>query len=135
MQIDGSAPVKGTQGDRTAASKPASKGDGKSFAAAFKKASTAHPLVPTTPPVPPAPASATTAANQPAPVPEAKCDPAPENALQNSAAKEGPVKNAAISAEDHMETIKFRLKSGYYNTKNVDEALTDKLTGFFDELA
>ncbi len=36
---------------------------------------------------------------------------------------------------DHMATILFRLKSGYYTTKAMDDALTDKLSGFFDDLA
>lgn len=135
MKIDGSAPIKGTPGDRPAASKANPKGDGKSFAAAFNKAATAHPLgsSPSPAPAAPAPVAATTPAA--ATLAPAQAAASHEEAALNPAPKEGPVKHASISSEDHMEAIKFRLKTGYYNTKNVDDALTDKLTGFFDELA
>lgn len=34
-----------------------------------------------------------------------------------------------------METVRFRLKTFYYTSKAIDDALTVKLTGYFDELA
>jgi hypothetical protein len=34
-----------------------------------------------------------------------------------------------------MEMVRFRLKTGYYASKAIDDALTDKLSGYFDELA
>ncbi len=48
------------------------------------------------------------------------------NGIQSTDSKTDP---------DHMATILFRLKSGYYSTKAMDDALTDKLSGFFDDLA
>jgi hypothetical protein len=38
-------------------------------------------------------------------------------------------------ADDYLSTIKHRLQSGYYNTQKVDDALSDKLSGYFDEIA
>ena len=97
MKIDGVTPIKGTLTNRTGDAKASLKKDGKSFAAAFDKASAN---------VKSAPMVATHADNEPVP-----------------------------DGDNYLETIKFRMKSGYYNTKTVDEALTEKLTGFFDELA
>ncbi len=99
MKIDGVTPLKGTLANRAADAKASIKKDGKSFAAAFDKASAnikSAPMVTT--------------------APHADNEPVPEG-------------------DNYLETIKFRMKSGYYNTKTVDEALTEKLTGFFDELA
>lgn len=33
----------------------------------------------------------------------------------------------------HIDLIRLRLQSGYYNSQKVDEALSDKLSGFFDD--
>lgn len=58
-------------------------------------------------------------------------------------AGQAPVAPAAPSADpaaappmdNHMDTIRFRLQSGYYNNPKVDDELSDKLSGFFDEIA
>jgi hypothetical protein len=38
-------------------------------------------------------------------------------------------------ADDHMGTIKYRMQTGYYNNPKVDDALSDKLSGYFDDVA
>lgn len=58
-------------------------------------------------------------------------------------AGQAPVESSAPSVEpsapppmeSHMDTIRFRLQSGYYNNPKVDDELSDKLSGFFDEIA
>ena len=119
MKIDGNKPTQGTEGRRfTAARAGAPKEAGKSFGDLVKKAA-AEPA--------PAPAPAQ------APVAKAEtkaADAKPEAATSAAAAKEGDA-----SFADHMETVRFRLKTGYYSTKAIDDALSDKLTGYFDELA
>jgi hypothetical protein len=42
---------------------------------------------------------------------------------------------ATPSAQEYLETIRFRLKTGYYDNPKVDDALSDKLSGYFDEAA
>jgi hypothetical protein len=39
------------------------------------------------------------------------------------------------SGDSHLDAIRFRLQSGYYNNPKVDDALSDKLSGFFDDVA
>ena len=41
----------------------------------------------------------------------------------------------APSADSHIDTIRFRLQTGYYNNPKVDDALSDKLSGYFDDVA
>jgi hypothetical protein len=36
---------------------------------------------------------------------------------------------------NHMEMVRFRLKTGYYDSKAIEDALSEKLSGYFDELA
>ncbi|HKP94628.1 MAG TPA: hypothetical protein VJ385_02620 [Fibrobacteria bacterium] len=50
------------------------------------------------------------------------------------ASKIGP-RAGGKSFGEHMELVKVRLASGYYGGKNVDEALSDRLTGYFDGFA
>lgn len=37
--------------------------------------------------------------------------------------------------DKHFDTIRFRLQSGYYNDPKIDDALSDKLSGLFDDFA
>lgn len=66
---------------------------------------------------------------------KAQAGPAP--AAQPSAAPPAvPADQAeAPPMESHMDTIRFRLQSGYYNNPKVDDELSDRLSGFFDEIA
>lgn len=61
------------------------------------------------------------AAGQPA-APAAAAAPAPESA-------------PPPPMDSHIDTIRFRLQSGYYNSPKVDDALSDKLSGYFDDVA
>jgi hypothetical protein len=126
MKIDGSTSNPGTPANRLGGAKAAPKEGGKSFGAALRKAAAALPKAPPAPAVPVGSAPVPTEASSPVEAVPAKAAPK---------AKEAEAAEPAVSAEDHMETIKFRLKTGYYNSKSVDDALTEKLTGFFDELA
>lgn len=129
MKIEGQSPLKSLKG--TAAEKKPTqfpiKTEGKSFGTTFDKA-VAHSAA--NPPVTANPIEASSAATA-----DLKTITALPVDFNASAGPEGPIKKNAISADDAMETIKFRLKSGYYNSKPVTDALTDKLTGLFDELA
>lgn len=35
----------------------------------------------------------------------------------------------------HIDAIRFRLQSGYYDSPKVNDALGDKLSGYFDDVA
>ena len=124
MKIEGKLPLQGTPADKKPIRFP-TKVEGKSFGATFDKA-----IANTGPKPPEAGIPLASTPITPVAVPS---HPMPD--LNAAAGPEGPIKKNAISADDAMETIKFRLKSGYYNSKPVTDALTDKLTGFFDELA
>ena len=116
MKIEGNKQT--PESRRFSAAKPdAPKAGGKSFGAILKKAT--------------APAAPTPAV--PATAPEAAAPKAAEAPAQAEAPV--PAKAAEDSFADHMETVRFRLKTGYYTSKAIDDALTDKLTGYFDELA
>lgn len=123
MKIEGNKPTQGTEGRRfTAARGGAPKEAGKSFGDLVKKAA-AEPGTPAAA----APAPVASAAPAAAQAPAAKAaDAKPQDA---------PAKEGDTSFADHMETVRFRLKTGYYSSKAIDDALSDKLTGYFDELA
>ena len=130
MKIDGTAPTQGPEGRRFQAAKsiPAQAG-GKSFGALLKKAAEATPA-----PVPSAPAQASgPSASAASSVSEASAVPAPADSGSKAAKKRSDSDPADFA--NHMEMVKLRLKSGYYNNTNVDDALSEKLTGFFDDLA
>jgi len=59
------------------------------------------------------------------------------DALKKAAAggKPPPAPETSGPAVDPLEHIKEKLKAGFYNTKKIDDALSDKLSGYFDELA
>lgn len=132
MKIDGTAPTQGPEGRRFQAAKsiPAQAG-GKSFGALLKKAAeapsnTAQPAAaPVSSPAVSSEAPAASASPESSQVPAAS---------ETKTVKKGAGSDSADFAS-HMEMVKLRLKSGFYNNTNVDDALSEKLTGFFDDLA
>jgi hypothetical protein len=42
---------------------------------------------------------------------------------------------ASPPSDSHIDAIRFRLQTGYYNNSKVDDALSDKLSGYFDDIA
>ena len=122
MKIDGTAPTQGPEGRRFQAAKsiPAKEG-GKSFGALLKKAAGAPAGTP---------ASAPSAAPAPSGPVQAQAPAISEPVPRKKDAESGPADFA-----NHMEMVKLRLKSGFYNNTNVEDALSEKLTGFFDDLA
>ena len=125
MKIDGTAPTQGPEGSRFQAAKSiTAKEGGKSFGALLKKATEAKPV-----PAPgsAAPATGSAAVSTPSAPAEAKV---PRDNVQ---ARKDESETADFAS--HMEMVKMRLKSGYYNNTNVNDALSEKLTGFFDDLA
>ncbi|MDQ3001696.1 MAG: hypothetical protein M3Y08_10600 [Fibrobacterota bacterium] len=127
MKIEGKIPTEGPEGRRFQASKSAPLSGGKSFGAELKKAAAFGKA-----PAEPAPVNTQTAAETP--VPE---DPPGIESVAHLKTKASKGKTAEESAtfENHMELVKLRLQSGYYTSKTVDDALSDRLTGYFDELA
>ena len=113
MQLDGLHPkhaqgpdsVSGTGKGLSGPRKGDGKAAGKSFADALGKAKAAGQGQP----APQAPASPQATG------PEAA--PPPESGSQGS----------------HIDQIRLRLQSGYYNTHKVDDALSEKLSDYFDD--
>lgn len=68
-------------------------------------------------------------------------------ALEKAQAQQGQAKpadapaasNAEPSPEQsfgsHIDAIRFKLQSGYYDSPKVNDALGDKLSGYFDDVA
>jgi hypothetical protein len=105
MKLDGITPSQGP-GPLDRNRKPDSKAGGKSFADALGKAQ----------------------ANPP-PVPGAALPAAASNPAGDIPAVDSP------SMGDPLDAIRFRLQSGYYNNAKIDDALSDRLSGYFDEIA
>ncbi len=128
MKIDGTAPAQGPEGRRFQAAKsnPAQAG-GKSFGALLKKATETAPA-----PAQPSPAPASAQASA-----ATATSTASTASASDSEAKVAKKREDSDPADfaNHMEMVKLRLKSGYYNNANVNDALSEKLTGFFDDLA
>jgi hypothetical protein len=38
-------------------------------------------------------------------------------------------------SDNPIDLVRFRLQTGYYNNPKVDDALSDKLSGYFDDVA
>jgi hypothetical protein len=127
MEIRGNKPAEGSETRRFSAGPAASKPGAKSFGAALKQAVSDSAPAPA-PAEPPREASAPAQAAVQAAA-EAVPDAAHAPASPKSQAE------AETSFADHMEMVRFRLKTGYYASKAIDDALTDKLSGYFDELA
>jgi hypothetical protein len=135
MEIRGNKPAEGSEARRFSAGRSASKPGEKSFGAALKQAvSDSGPAsAPAEAPretASPAQASAESLADRNS-VPTAASGPAGSASAAPEAARSEP----ETSFADHMEMVRFRLKTGYYASKAIDDALTDKLSGYFDELA
>ena len=129
MEIKNNKPVEGSEPRRFSAGRAVSKPSANSFAAALKKASEPAPAAKAgalAPPDPPQPIE-NAAATQPQESPSDGKTPA-------SQAEAAPADPDAAFA-DHMELVRFRLKTGYYASKAINDALSDKLSGYFDELA
>lgn len=114
MQLDGLKPTPGTNpAERLKGKSKADPGNAsagaKSFGDALARAKSAGQPSPASPAYPAAPAQQTAGG------------PAPEPALP--------------PAESNIDTIRFRLQSGYYNNPKVADALSDKLSGYFDDVA
>lgn len=124
MKIEGKAPTQGPDGRRFSAAKSAPpKEGGKSFGALLKKAGEDKSIPAATP------AAASIRAAQTVPAP------APISAEPKAAPAAAEPSDTPEAFANHMEMVKLRLKSGYYNNTNVDDALSEKLTGYFDDLA
>ena len=141
MEIKNNKPVEGGEPRRFSAGRAAAKPGGNSFAAALKKAASgAEPASPSAPGLADA-ALASPEATQPsdkALAPQAGTSPADETDGKLSSAEEkasAPAADSDAAFADHMDLVRFRLKTGYYASKAINDALTDKLSGYFDELA
>jgi hypothetical protein len=137
MKIDGTAPTQGPEGRRFQAAKsiPAKEG-GKSFGALLKKAATAPPAAAQSAPAQAqAPAASSAPSMSEASTAAASAPAAQAPAASGSKAGKKSAESGSADFANHMEMVKLRLKSGFYNNANVDDALSEKLTGFFDDLA
>jgi hypothetical protein len=112
MKVNGLTPGQGNPADKLGAAKRPQAAPGKSFADALKKAAQGASEAPSTP----APAA----------------HPGAAAATPSEAAK---YPAAESSAETHLATIKHRMQTGYYDSKKVEDAISDKLSGYFDEIA
>lgn len=141
MKIEGNPKSQGPEARRFSARKAAPGDGGKTFGEALKKAAAGLPGAK-------APADADTVAAKAGPdgsssasvppqtgsiqpAPEGEANPEAEGALRSKGAADAEPK----SFESHMEMVKLRLKSGYYSSQKIDEALSDRLTGYFDDFA
>jgi hypothetical protein len=122
MEIRGNKPAEGSEARRFSAGRPAPKPGAKSFGAVLKQAVTDTGSAPA--PVEPPRGEASQA--------QAAAEKAQEGASA-PASSDAPA-SPETSFADHMEMVRFRLKTGYYASKAIDDALTDRLSGYFDEL-
>ena len=130
MEIRNPKPVSGSEPRRFSAKPAAPKTGTKSFAASLDKAvSDAGAGNPA-----PGPSETTQPAEGAAALPAAPAPLPADGQAPADAAAAAPADSETAFA-DHMEMVRFRLKTGYYASKALDDALTDKLSGYFDELA
>ncbi len=115
MKIENRTPLQAPRPDQGKLGSTQPKESGPAFSAAFAKALATAPSV--TPSTKPSVQAA-----------------APITALAHPTVS-APVTESGISPEDHMEAIKFRMKTGYYNNNSVHDALSEKLSAIFDEQA
>jgi len=120
MRIEGIQPNHEAPGEKGGGAKASPRAGGKSFGAALEKAAAALSPNPNPPAVP-----------NPA-IPDPVAPAAPPGAMASESG--GPPGATEPPPADPLEMIRFRMKTGYYNSKALDDALTDKLTGFFDDL-
>jgi hypothetical protein len=129
MKVEGTPKPQGTEARRFSAAKAAPKSaPGKSFGDILRKAAapSAH-----------GEAIGTTANAEVASLPATSAPEAVQRSAESAGKTAAPENQSATSDafESHMDLVKLRLKAGYYSSSNMDEALSDKLTGYFDELA
>ena len=125
MQLDSNAPIKGPLAEFSQAAKKAPKETGKSFAALFDQTkSTKTPEA-----FDSQPTKNFSAGPSLSTLPSAKPEVKPEVKPETT-----PAKTIEQSTEDHLAMIKFRLKTGYYQSPQMDDVLTEKLNGYFDDL-
>lgn len=122
MKIEGNKPNQASGARRFSAGRAAPKDGAKSFGALLKKAESSAPQ-PAGPAPAPVPAEA---APRPVAAPQAETKPA---------AADAKTPEPETSFADHMEMVRFRLKTGYYSGKAIDDALSEKLSGYFDDLS
>jgi hypothetical protein len=46
-----------------------------------------------------------------------------------------PTTEPGLEPQDYLSMVKFRMQSGFYDSKSINDALSEKLTGFFDDMA
>lgn len=135
MEIKNDKTAGGSEPRRFSAGRAAAKPGANAFALALKKA--ASQAVSDGPSARSDSAPALPQATQPAEKtssPEAT-EPGPGADGKRAASEaENPADTDAAFA-DHMELVRFRLKTGYYASKAINDALSDKLSGYFDDLA
>jgi hypothetical protein len=56
-------------------------------------------------------------------------------AATSPAGKPAPPSVPAAGEETYLDSIKGRMRAGFYSSQKVDEAISEKLSGYFDELA
>ena len=56
-------------------------------------------------------------------------------AATSPAGKPAPPSVPTAGEEHYLDSIKDRLRAGFYSSQKVDEAISEKLSGYFDELA
>lgn len=120
MKIEGKIPTQGPEGRRFPAAISASNQGAKSFGAELKKAVSSGKGSP-----PPAPAKSL--AHEAAS--------GTESVSKEAIPAKAKAAEEPASFEDHLAMVKLRVQSGYYTSKSIDDALSDRLTGYFDELA
>jgi hypothetical protein len=130
MEVRGNKPAEGSEARRFSAGRPAPKPGAKSFGAVLKKA-VSDPGPAQTAPAGTPREEAIKAQDSTEKASEGGSTPAAAAAVP--ASPEGPA-SAETSFADHMDMVRFRLKTGYYASKAIDDALTDKLSGYFDDL-
>ena len=129
-------PVEGSQPRRFSAGRTAAKPGANAFAAALKKAASVSEAASASET---ALGAETATAGAPALSDAALAFPEASPLSENATAPQ-PATNQTSGADsdaafaDHMDLVRFRLKTGYYASKAINDALTDKLSGYFDEL-
>ncbi len=133
MKVEGTPKPQSSEARRFSAAKASPKAGGKSFGDALKKAAAVPAALPE------ASVAAIPVVDNPnfAPDLPGSTEPGLPESGKPAAAQSADASQAAdpASFENHMEMVKLRLKAGYYSGSNIDEALSEKLTGYFDELA
>jgi hypothetical protein len=148
MQLDGLKSNGPIRPDKTSAQRKSDpKADGKSFADVLTKAKQASrqspgmaqvsmPAQAKAPAQPAAPSAGSLSTPERFPAGDAAASETPgAQHAETRAQQEASASEAGPSAQEYLETIRFRLKTGYYDNPKLDDALSDKLSGYFDDAA